>query len=382
MSRLARRQYLIAIVERYQKAKKGEKGMILNEFCAVCGYSRKYAIRILNHHPPVRGKKPGRAPRYEGDVVKHLTALWYATGRICSKRFQKALPEWIKYYSPIDSETEGLLLKISPATIDRLLKPERKKQGLSTTKPAKYWYKSRIAIQPDEFGMKEPGFITADTVAHCGESAAGPFVNTITVTDLASTWTVNRAIWTKNQEEVKQGLSCLESRLAFSIKSFKSDSGSEFINKHMYDFFNQRNRPVVFFRTRPYHKNDNCHVEQKNFTHVRTLFGYARIDDQELVVLMNEIYELYWNPLQNFFLPTIKLVEKKRIGVKVKRFYEEPKTPFERLVNSEYISDEQKRSLREQKSKLNPFHLRLELEIKIKEFWEIQMQRRASSKAA
>jgi hypothetical protein len=375
MSRIARRQYLIAILERYKKSGKKEKSLILNEFCAVCGYNRKYAVRLLNNPLAVRSKRPGRIPKYTGDTVKHLLALWYAMGRICSKRLCKGIPEWLTYYSaPIEDKTRQLLMEISPSTIDRLLKPERKRQGLSTTKPSKYWYKSRIAIQPDEFGSKEPGTMTADTVAHCGESASGPFINTITMTDLYSTWTVNRAVWTKNQSEIKQGISSLEANLGFTIKSFKSDSGSEFINKVMYDYFNQRENPVVFFRTRPYHKNDNCHVEQKNFTHVRTLFGYERLDFAELVPLMNEIYDLYWNPLQNFFLPTIKLVSKERVGKKIKRGYDETTTPFGRLVKSEIISDEEKDKLIKLKSQLNPFHLRIEMEIKLKEFWEIHRQ--------
>ena len=381
MSRIARRQYLIAILERYQKARKGEKAIILNEFCAVCGYHRKYAIRILNRPIPIRLKRPGPIRRYDQAVLIHLKSLWYAMGRICSRRVQKALPEWLAYYEiQLEDVIKQKLLRISHSTIDRLLRSERKQQGISTTKPAKYWYKSRIAIQPDEFGLKEPGSVTADTVAHCGESVAGTFIYTLTMTDLASTLTVNRAIWGKTQEEVRDALRHLENNLSFPLKNFKSDSGSEFINKMMYQYLNSREEPVVFFRTRPYHKNDNCHVEQKNFTHVRTLFGYERFDHPDLVPLMNEIYENYWNPLQNFFLPTIKLINKERIGSKIKRTYDETATPFERLVKSEYLSDEEKAKLKSQKAKLNPFHLRLEMELKLKEFWELQ--RKLKSKAA
>ena len=381
MSRIARRQYLIAILERYQNAKKNEKAIILNEFCAVCGYHRKYAIRILNSPISIKQKRPGPPKRYGDDVLVHLRALWYAMGRICSRRVRRALPEWMLFYeAPMEDAVRQRLLKISHSTIDRLLKSERKQHGVSTTKPAKYWYKSRIAIQPDEFGIKEPRSVTADTVAHCGESAGGTFIYTMTMTDLASTLTVNRAIWGKTQEEVKNALNHLETNLSFPLKNFKSDSGSEFINKTMYQFLNNREDPVVFFRTRPYHKNDNCHVEQKNFTHVRTLFGYERLDHPELIPLMNEIYENYWNPLQNFFLPTIKLINKERIGAKIKRTYDETSTPFERLVKSEHLSDEQKEKLKAQKSKLNPFHLRLEMELKLKEFWDLQ--RKLKSKAA
>lgn len=381
MSRIARLQYLMAIIERYQKGGRRQKCEILNEFCAVCGYHRKYAIRILNKPIGVRNKKPGPAKRYKEEVLIHLRALWLATGRICSKRLYKAIPEWLTYYStPIDENIKQQLLKISPATIDRALRPDRKQYGVGTTKPAKYWHKSRIPIQPDEFGIKEPGSVTADTVAHCGESAAGTFINTLTITDLATTLTVNRAIWGKTQEEVRNAMDHLEKNLAFPLKNFKSDCGSEFINKMMYQYLNSRQSPVVFFRTRPYYKNDNCHVEQKNFTHVRTLFGYERLDHPELVPLMNEIYEKYWNPLQNFFLPTIKLIDKKRIGTRIKRTYDETATPFERLVKSEYLKDDQKEKLEKQKSLLDPFHLRMEMESKLNDFWELQ--RKLKSKAA
>lgn len=381
MSRIAKRQYLMAIKERYQKARKAEKAIILNEFCAVCGYHRKYAIRILNSPISIRQKRSGPPARYNAEVLAHLKALWYAMGRICSKRVRKALPEWLSHYkTPITDVVKQQLLKISPSSIDRLLKPERKQHGVATTKPAKYWYKSRIAIQPDEFGLKEPGSVTADTVAHCGESVAGTFIYTLTITDLASTLTVNRSIWGKTQDQVKDALSKLEANLSFPLKNFKSDSGSEFINKTMYQYLNDRESPVVFFRTRPYHKNDNCHVEQKNFTHVRTLFGYDRLDHPELVPLMNEIYENYWNPLQNYFLPTIKLIKKERIGAKIKRTYDETAIPFERLVKSEHLTDEQKEKLKKQKSLLNPFHLRIEMELKLREFWELH--RKLKSKVA
>ncbi|NBX91597.1 MAG: integrase [Proteobacteria bacterium] len=367
MSHTAKRQYLFAIIERYQKSGRHEKRLILDEFCAVCGYSRKYAIRVLNSPLTLPTRRRGRKARYGSEVREHLVVLWLAMGRICSKRVKKALPEWLEYYSKrctLGIQTE--LLSLSHATIDRMLLSERKKQrGISTSRPSSYWYKSRIPIQAEDTFVTAPGFITADTVAHCGESAAGSYVSSVTMTDIASTWTLNRAVRAKTQEEVKTAISQIETALPFPIRSFKSDCGSEFMNRVLFDFFTKREKPVMFFRSRPYQKNDNCHVEQKNFTHVRTLFGYQRLESQELVDLMNEIYTEYWNPLQNFFLPTMKLALKKREGAKVKKIHDEAQTPFNRLMNSGLLSEEKKQELVEQKKKLNPFHLRAMLEVKL-----------------
>lgn len=271
-----------------------------------------------------------------------------AMGRVCSKRVKKALPEWLDYYQGIncDQETRDKLLKLSHATIDRILKQERKKcRGISTTRPAKYWYKARIPIQAEDISVAEAGFITADTVADCGDSAGGSYASTITVTDIASTCTLNRAIRSKTQEEVKNGISKIEAALPFAMTAFKSDCGSEFMNRTLFEHFVNRESPVLFFRTRPYHKNDNCHVEQKNFTHVRSLFGYDRFDSDELVDLMNEIYSQYWNPLQNFFIPTMKLALKSREGAKIKKVYDDAQTPFQRLMQITTISEEKKNEL-------------------------------------
>jgi len=373
MSHASKRQYLFAIIERYQKSNKYQKGVILDEFCAICGYHRNYAVRLLNASFDLPRPKSGRKRKYTDEVVRHLIILWHAMGQICSKRMKKAMAEWLSYYEAADMNEElaTKLKSMSHSTIDHYLQPERKKRGISTTRPSKYWFKSRIPIQAEDMAITEPGFVTADTVAHCGESAAGSFVNTLTVTDIGSTWTVNQALWTKTQHHVKGAMEEIEARLPFSIGSFKSDSGNEFLNQVLFSYFVDRKSPVQFYRTRPYQKNDNCHVEQKNFTHVRTLFGYQRLDSQVLVEKMNEIYENYWNPLQNFFLPTMKLTFKERQGAKVKKLYDSCKTPFQRLIESKSLTDEQKKNLAEFKKTLNPFRLRAGLEAKLGEFREL-----------
>lgn len=360
----------MAILERYQKSSKKEKKTILNEFCSICGYSRKYAIRLLNGKLDIPLTKRGRKAKYTPETKKHLVALWHAMGRICSKRMVKAIPEWLAYYesAELSESTASQLKELSASTIDRLLKSERTGKGRSTTKPSQYWYKSRIPIQAEDSHIKDPGFVTSDTVAHCGESIAGQYAHSLTVTDLATTWTENRSTWRKSSLVIKTAMSDIEGSFPFVITGFKSDCGTEFINDELFKYFVQRDKPVQFYRSRPYQKNDNCHVEQKNLTHVRRLFGYDRFDDEEIVQLMNDIYKNYWNPLQNYFIPTMKLVEKKRINGKIKKSFDEPKTPFERVLNSNKITAEERERLIEKKKKLNPFELRMGLEIKLKEF--------------
>lgn len=362
----------MAILERYQKSSKKDKKLILDEFCAICGYSRKYAIRVLNGQLIIPVTKRGTKPKYTAEVQNYLKGLWHAMGRICSKRMKKALPEWLTYdsNSQLTEPIKIQLTSISPATIDRLLRSERKGKGRSTTTPSRYWYKSRIPIQAEDSHIKDPGFVTSDTVAHCGEAIAGSYAHSLTVTDLASAWTENRALWRKGKTAVCIAMKDVEESIPFPITGFKSDCGTEFINDELFKYFIERTSPVQFYRSRPYQKNDNCHVEQKNLTHVRRLFGYDRFDSTELVDLMNDIYKNYWNPLQNFFIPTMKLIEKKRVEAKIKKKFDEPKTPYNRVIESESVSNELKEKLTIRKNQLNPFELRRGLEIKLKIFSE------------
>lgn len=370
MSYSAKREYLMAVRDRYLKSSKKEKSIILDEFCAICGYHRKHAIRLLTQPMVFRKRQGGRTRKYDKEFEKHLINLWLAMGQICSGRLHAAIPEWLQYYRcDISKDIRYKLLAVSPATIERLIGPyRRKKRGISTTRKSTWWFKSRVPIHNDDINEKRPGFFQADTVAHCGGSVAGSYIHTLTVTDIGSTWTENQAVWTKNQHSITDAMKNIETRLPLKVWAFKSDSGSEFLNETLYRHFTDRSLPVMFFRSRPYMKNDNCHVEQKNYTHVRALFGYSRLDDEHLLTLMNEIFAEIWNPLQNFFLPSYRLHDKKRIGAKVKKFYGKPMTPYERLMASSTLSQKQKNDLQILKSKYDPFELRVKLEQKIREF--------------
>lgn len=369
----ARKEYLIAIRERYQKSTKKQKTLILNEFCEVCKYSRSYAIRILNGQVSAGRLKPGRKTTY-APIVEHLKQLWELMGGICSKNMKAAIPLWLNYYKPFPRLTHKevkLLKQISPATIDRLLKPYKGgcTRGLSTTSGS-MWIKNNIPLKNLDSKITEPGHIESDTVSHCGNSAAGEFISTLTMTDVFSNWTENRAVWTKQGERVLGAIKAIDSVLPFDMQAYSADNGNEVLNKGVRDYFlheraGRRFKPT---RGRPYKKNDNCYVEQKNHTHVRCLFGYDRLDDQIFVVMMNEIYRVYWNPIKNFFIPMAKLKEKKRVGSKIIKIYDEPKTPYQRLLESEYLSKGDRRRLKERFMGINPISFKRNLDKKLKIF--------------
>jgi hypothetical protein len=371
MGHKSRKEYLLAIWARYQRVGRRFKSKILDEFCSVCGYSRKYAIGLLGRKPTQRTKKPGPKPKYDAEVLGPLKVLWLASEQMCSKRLKAALPMWLPFYEQqhggLGEPARTKLLKISPATIDRLLKKVRARypaKGLCGTRPGGL-LKNQIPIRTDNRHANQPGFLEADTVAHCGNSMAGDFVWSITFTDLFSQWTENRAIWNKGATDVLHHVKDLEGKLPFPMKGFDVDNGSEFLTFHLWRYFLERPCPIELTRSRPYRKNDQAHVEQKNWTHVRQLLGYERFGVPELVPLINELY-LSWGLLHNFFCPTLKLKSKLRQGSKTMRKYHPPKTPYQRLLESEHLTEEQKQKLSTQYSQLNPLHLKEQIEQKLK----------------
>ncbi len=391
MSHELKAEYLNIIRERYKNSSRGKKSVILDEFCAVCGYSRKYAIAVLAGKANPHIKRPrGRHVIYAVDVAYHLVRLWREMGFPGSTKFKAALIEWLDYDSHPsiqgDSELRSKILSVSRAQIDRLLRPHRigPQIGLSSTRPGPRKIKFQIPIQPKDWNVTSPGQqVQADTVAHCGDSLSGGFIYSLTVTDVFSGWTENRAIWGKGSSRVIEAMNSVELSLPFSIKGFKSDNGSEFLNHQIMQFFreNRGDNVVTMTRSRPYKKNDQCYVEQKNFTHVRELFGYERLDQSEWVGFMNEIYREYWCPLQNFFMPSQKLLRKTRIGARIKKEYEEAKSPYRRLIESGLLSKSELEALEARKSALNPFELQKRLNQKLREFEE-QLRRRNTGRIA
>jgi hypothetical protein len=374
MSLGAKKEYIKAIHLRYKNATRKEKSKILDEFCKVCQLSRKHAIRALRKPPGISGPKPGPKRIYNDQFVQHLVRLWKATRHMCSKRLKAALPIWLEYdpHPDLDDKIRQLLKAVSPSTIDRLLQPYRRawKKGLSSTKPGSY-IKSMIPIETLDSKVKEPGFIEADTVVHCGNSLEGDYANTLTITDLLSGWTETRAIWKKKSATVMDRIIDIRKSLPFTLKGFSCDNGSEFINHDLVRYLRDRNpNHVKFTRRRPYKKNDAAHVEQKNDVFVRQLFGYHRLDRADFVPTMNDIYRSIWNPFMNHFCPVMKLKKKVRIGGRVRKYYDEPKSPYLRLLDSGLLTDAQTLELRAQHETMNPFELKKSLDGELKAFEE------------
>ena len=366
---------------RYQKAHKKQKGFILNEFIALTGYERDYAAYALRMHGrKVRISKnkvlvaditkPFRKPRrciYDNLVLSALIAIWYIMDCICGKRLAPMLKDIIPVLEKhrelhLDDNTRTKLLSISAATIDRLLKPERKKhtlKGRSHTKPGtllKHQIPIRTFAQWDE---KKPGFVEVDLVGHDGGDPSGEFAQTLNMTDIATGWTEAQAVKNKAQVWVFEALTDIRVRLPFALLGLDSDNGAEFINNHLYRYCKEEK--ITFTRARSSRKNDNCFIEQKNYSVVRRAVGYMRYDTPEELEILNALYKclrLY----NNFFQPVMKLLEKTRIGSRVKKTYDTAQTPYKRVMLSPDVSKEDKKELNFQYRYLNPAELKRKIE--------------------
>lgn len=373
-----RRSYLEAVEKRYREASKQSKAVILDEFCQVCGYNRKYAIRLLNRVERKPKRRPGKKPIYGSrELLRALKRIWLATDQMCSKKLVAAIPLWLPFYEEtyerLSDEVEAKLLSISAATIDRLLAPVRartRRKRFCSTKPGSL-LRNQIPIRTSNWDISQPGFVEADTVAHCGNSLEGSFIWSLTLTDIHTGWTECRATWNNGAKGVIKQIKDIEANLAFPLLGFDCDNGSEFLNHHLVRYFTDHKPRVKFTRSRPYKKNDNAHVEQKNYSHVRHLLGYDRLDNPELVDLINELYTNEWSLYQNHFSPSFKLLQKKKIRSKYKKKYEEPKTPYQRLLESNHVSEESKKLLKACNQELNPFKLKQKIESKLKTIFSI-----------
>jgi len=321
-------------------ATKEEKGKMLDEFTLVTGLHRKAAIRLLHRlgHSGA-SKRCGRPRKYGAGVSEALRVVWEAGDRLCSKRLRPFLPEMIKALrrhgeQRIDVSTEAQLCRMSPSTIDRLLRPCRKlggRRALGTTKPGNL-LKSLIPIRTfTDWQENKPGYMEMDLVAHCGESTEGFYLNTLSAVDVASGWSECLPVWGKGQQRVRSAVHRMRLRLPYPLLGVDSDNGSEFINQCFYTYCRQEK--LTFTRSRSYKKNDSCHVEQKNGNVVRRLVGYDRYTSKASYQCLERVYNcvrLY----MNFFQPTMKLLDKTRNGAKVHKVYETAQTPYQRLLKS------------------------------------------------
>lgn len=371
----SKQEYLARIKDRYRKAGKRAKSRILDEFCEVCGHHRKHAIRLLGLDGRRRRKKPGRPSKYGDEEIQVLENIWLTADRPCSKRMVGVVGLWLPYYEKhngyLDASTKEKLLDVRPRTLDRLLGPARRKhgsRGLSGTRHGEY-LKSNIPIKISHGEVTEPGHMQADTVAHCGGSMDGSFVWSLTFTDVLTGWTENGAVWNKGQYEVHRLLERIEERLPFRLKGFHSDNGGEFINHHLHSYYRDRDVPVDMTRSRVGRSNDNPHVEQKNYTHVRLLLGWSRIDNPEIIDEINQLYEAA-NLLQNYFCASMHLVSKERRGARYHRTHDAATTPCQRLLESGHLNEFEKTHLLEVSINLDPYKLRALIDAKQKKIFK------------
>ena len=328
MSQKVKMELLPRMRQRYLSRGREGRSRLLDEVVEQFGYSRKHAIKLLGAKAgwggdPARAK--GRPRTYRAEVAEVLWRIWKAAEQPCGKRLAALRELWLPHYERHHGElAPGLrkaVLEISPAQIDRLLAPRKAgagAKGRCGTKPGGL-LKTQIPIRTHNWDITRPGYLEGDSVAHCGESLEGDFAWSITLTDIQSGWTANRAVWNKGAAGVVEAIRDAETSLPFEILGFDCDNGSEFLNWHLVRYFQKRPRPVGFTRSRPYHKDDNGHVEQKNWMRVRQLFGYGRLGEPGLVPEMNRIYREIWDPLQNFFMPSSKLESKERHGAAPRR---------------------------------------------------------------
>ena len=378
----ARMEYLKSIYERYRKVIKEKKTQILEEFCQVNKYNRKYAIRLLNGSPPepkkvVRRHKPFL---YSTQAIEIAAEIWEASGYLCGQRLKEAFPLWLpaarKRYA-VTPEIEKELLSISPRQLDHRLrarKRKRKKRIYSLTRPGKF-LKHMIPIRTHNWDIKKPGYLENDLVAHCGNSNDGMFINTLTATDIQTGWTERSAIMGKGQHAVFDGLLDIKNALPFRLRGIDSDNGEEFINYLLLRFCRKSRPQIAYTRGRAYKKNDNAYVEQKNWTHVRQIFGWDRYDTEAAQDVMNDLYENELRLLQILFQPSLKLKEKIRVGSKVIRKYDSAKTPLQRVINSGTYHRAKVKQLKTLRDTLDPFELSKTIDQKLGQIFTLASQR-------
>jgi hypothetical protein len=366
--------------ERYAGRGKAGRGRLVDAVCQLCGYSRKHALKVLNGTLPVRGerngRRGGRPRRYGAAPLAVLKVIWLAAEQPCGQRLVGALPLWLPHYQRVHGRlAPGLrrdLLAMSAASLNRLLQPCRVRYGSKRrcgTKPGGL-LKQQVAVRCGPWAVTGPGWLEADTVAHCGGSLAGDLVWSVTLTDLHTQWTETRAVWNKGASGVLAAIADMERTLPFPVLGVDSDNGSEFLNWHLHDYFKQRPVPINFTRSREYQKNDNAHVEQKNWTHVRQLVGYDRLGHPEQAVRLNELYTGSWNRFRNYFCPVMKLSGKTRAGGRIKRRYDTAKTPFQRLAECLGAHHPTIRQLQTEFDQLDPFALKTQLQRQLKALWQ------------
>jgi hypothetical protein len=380
-------EYLVRMHERYERADATKRTALLNEMATMTGFHRKALIRRMNR-PAERAagrrrKKRGRPVLYGPRVVAALVVIWKAAGYPWSARLKALLPAWLPHarrHVAMSEETERRLVRMSARQIDRCLvrqKRDLRRRMYGRTKPGTL-LKHHIPLRTDRWDVHEPGFSEVDLVSHSGDCAEGEFAHSVNLTDIDTTWVETRAVLGKSQVRVQEALAQLRAGLPFRLQGIDSDNGSEFINAHLYRYCKAEG--IQFTRGRPYKKDDNAHIEQKNWTHVRKLVGYERYDTGAAVDAMNDLYEDV-RLLQNLFLPSVKLVEKTRVGSRLRRKYDAPQTPLDRLLGRATGDAMKLQALVRQRTHLDPFALAARIDRKLERVFGLANQRTGPASA-
>ncbi len=380
MARRSKQEYLRSIYDRYQHAPRAQKGTMLEEFCKVCGYNRKYAIWLLNRPLPeatVRKRGAPRSPTYNRAMVRILAKVWEASGYLCSQRLKAALVHWlpwIRQHFELTQPLEDQLLAISARQMDRRLRETKhivKRRLYGTTRPRSL-LKQMIPIKTDHWDVNRPGYLEIDLVSHSGASAVGEFVHSLDCVDIATCWVERKAVMGKSALGVLNAVTEIEHQLPFPLKGIDSDNGSEFINNRLLAFCQQRpaGHTIQFTRSRPYKKDDNAHIEQKNWTHVRKLMGWDRYDTAKAQEAANQLYDEL-RIFQNLFQPSMKLRCKIRIGSRLIRRYDTPRTPFERVVESRKGDPKKLAALKHTLKTTDPFELSTRIDQQLQRIYKL-----------
>jgi hypothetical protein len=353
---------------RYRSARRRHKTAIITELCERLLIGRKHAIRLLGPNPPGRPANPcklGRPGKYrDAEFIGALRIVWKTMRYVCGRLMKEAIPEWLPFIEAergkFSLDVRSRLLSISAPTIDRILKPYKATKGKTFTRST--GFRDEIPIQENIWDIRIPGFMESDTVAHCGGSMHGEFVNTLTMVDVCSMWTEARALFGRGSNAVFDALKDIEAHLPFPILGYDADNGGEVLNHHVLSYFQaerieQQRHPVQVTRSREYRKNDNAHVEQRNDSVARRYLGYDRLGFPDLVPLINYYYAKVVCPLINHFMPSFKLKDKIRIKSRTRRVYGKPVTPYARIVASQEVHPELKARLVAEHRELNPVAL-------------------------
>lgn len=348
-----------AFLNQYRNAHKKDKGLILSKVVDLTGYHRKH-VRVLLTKCQFNKKVFRRKKKSSYLIIlPKLRKLWAVSNFSCGKILVPALPDLLEQLIrfkeiKVNQKEKKLLLQISPATVDRLLKPERKIlkiKGRSGTKPGTL-LKNQIPVKIfTPWDEQDPGFLEIDYVAHCGETLRDTYINSLDSVDISTCWTEKQACLGRSEKATIESFEELEKRFPFKILGIDSDNDALFINWHFLRMC--KDRKITFTRSRAYKKNDQAHIEQKNFSTVRKIIGYQRLETKEQLLILNQIYKLLSDYL-NFFIPTFKLVRKEHVGSRIRRIYDKPKTPYQRVLEHPKIDDKIKHALREKYITINP----------------------------